>query len=414
MSKKNNNSNNDKSMFSDLKDQLSNKYSSKSSSTMQENNDCNGGFDNVEEVNVKRNCVECKADDIGWDKPKVWLRNFFYGIFMGISDGIPGYSGGTTLSIIGFYDSLVRNFKLIFKPDVKKYFWKYLLWFLPFAIGWCLIFLGFSKLISFSAENNHGIIFVFLFGFFALFSIPLFYFKNKDDLPNYKTIFSQVKKKQINSIIKLTLIILGFLVLISFALMARFIPTSEYQDNKNIIITGITFLGDKQIDTSNFDSSKVFLWIFGSFISGFCVLIPGVSGGLVLYMTNIYPEFTYALSNFWTNANLLPWIIVVIIGSICGIILSSIMIDWFLKKWKQYFMCFSLGLVIASFVSIFISLSSNDYMTLSNGVDAGISVLMIFIAFCINAGIFIYLNQTKKIDFPKLRFKNKSNIQKVN
>ena len=42
---------------------------------------------------------------------------------MGVSDGIPGYSGGTTLNIIGFYKDLVSNVKLIFKPDVKKYFY---------------------------------------------------------------------------------------------------------------------------------------------------------------------------------------------------------------------------------------------------------------------------------------------------
>ena len=141
---------------------------------------------------------------------------------MGISDGIPGYSGGTTLSIIGFYDDLIRNIKLIFKPDVKKYFWKYLLWFLPFLVAWIAMMLGFSKLVSAASDNQHAIILVFLFGFFALFSVPIFYIKNKQDLPNYKTFFAEVKKKEYKARIKLIFILAGFVILIAFALIARF------------------------------------------------------------------------------------------------------------------------------------------------------------------------------------------------
>lgn len=406
MSKKNNKDKNgqNNSIFSDLKNKLSNKYESN------DNQDFTYNKDNVadEEINLKRSSEQCIADNIGWNKPIVLMKNFLYGIFMGVSDAIPGYSGGTTLSIIGFYEELIQNIKLIFKPDVKKYFWKYLLWFLPFLIAWIGIFYGSSKIINLASTNGNGIILVFLFGFFALFSIPIFYIKNKNDLPNYKTLFSQVKKKEINKIIMLSLIILGFLVLLSFALMARFIPTSIHQDPTNpIVIQGVTFLGDKQINTSQFDSSKVFLWIFGGFLAGFCVLIPGISGGLVLYMMNIYPELTYALSNFTANVNLLPWIVVAVIGVFCGVITSTIVINWMLRKWKAYFMCFSLGLVIASFVSIFVSLSSQDYQTLANPLNAGLSVLMIFIALIINITIFIYLNETKKIDYPKLRIIDK-------
>ncbi len=406
MSKKNNKNNNknsqeDSGLYSSYKNDLKNKYQIDENLEKEE-------IKKVEELETKREDESCIADSIGWNNWKILLRNFFYGIFMGISDGIPGYSGGTTLSIIGFYDDLIRNIKLIFKPDVKKYFWKYLLWFLPFLVAWIAMMLGFSKLVSAASDNQHAIILVFLFGFFALFSIPIFYIKNKQDLPNYKTFFAEVKKKEYKARIKLIFILAGFIILIAFALIARFVPTSTNQFTNETIV-GVTFLGDKVINTNTFDSSKVFLWIAGGFLAGFCVLIPGVSGGLVLYMMNIYPEFTYALSTFLStwDANLIPWIAVIGIGSLLGIISSSMVIDWLIKKWKHYFLCFSLGLVMASFLSIFISLSASDYATLADPFNVGMVVLMLFIAILINAIIFVVLNETHKIDYPKLRFLQK-------
>ena len=46
-----------------------------------------------------------------------FLKRSIYGIFMGISDGIPGYSGGTTLSLLGFYETFIIRLKLIFKKN---------------------------------------------------------------------------------------------------------------------------------------------------------------------------------------------------------------------------------------------------------------------------------------------------------
>lgn len=45
------------------------------------------------------------------------LSKIFLGMFMGISDGIPGYSGGTTLSLFNFYDVLMNKIKLLFKKN---------------------------------------------------------------------------------------------------------------------------------------------------------------------------------------------------------------------------------------------------------------------------------------------------------
>lgn len=50
-----------------------------------------------------------------------------FGFLMGISDAIPGYSGGTTLTLLNFYDNLVENTKGVFKPQLNTKRWQHFL-----------------------------------------------------------------------------------------------------------------------------------------------------------------------------------------------------------------------------------------------------------------------------------------------
>ncbi len=400
--KKNDQNNKKSSMFDSLKNSLDQKYQG---SQNQQDVDKQESIDNTKNKVEEVTPISCLADEIGWNNWKILLRNFCYGIFMGISDGIPGYSGGTTLSIIGFYQSLISNIKLIFKPDVKRYFWKYLLWFLPFLIAWIGIFIGFSQIVNLASDNEKGIVLVFLFGFFALFAIPIFYLKNKKDLINFKSLGTNLKEKDRSVIIQLILFILGFVLLLTFALLARFLSTSY--DLNNNAIHGVTFLGSGKFEPSTAGNEKVMLWLFFGFLAGFCFLIPGVSGSLVLYMGNIYPDVNYAIAHAFTNANFIPWIIFIGLGIVLGVIFSSFVINWLLQRFQKYFQAFAFGLVVCSFVSIFVSLSNNDWQTLSNQLTLGLSIGMIFVAIIINVIIFIVLNETHKIDYPKLRFLQK-------
>lgn len=351
--------------------------------------------------------VPSHADSIGWNKPKILARNFLYGIFMGFSDGVPGYSGGTTLTIIGFYQQLIHNFKLIFKPDVKKYFWKYLLWFLPFVLAWGGMLYGFMQVVDAAAQNNMGIVLVFLFGSFAFFSIPLFLITNKNDMVKIKDLPKAFKNKEKWSYVHWFLIIFAFLAMVAIGIGARFIPETETTNGE--VIQGVTFAVNAQnwVDTYSSDYMSVIFIILASFIAGFAMLIPGVSGSLVLFMTGWYPKISQAIAGFQDNPNYVLFLVLVAIGLICGVIFSSFVITWMLKKWEKAFYSLSFGLVAGAFIAIFVSLSSHEYAFLSDGTTLGLAIAMIPIALIINILIFVVLNETKKIDYPKFKIFNK-------
>lgn len=342
------------------------------------------------------------ADHIGWNKPKVWLTNFIYGLFMGFSDSVPGYSGGTTLSILGFYEKLIHNIKLIFKPDVKKYFWKYLLWFLPFLIAWIGILVAFMKLVDVAAAANMGVVFVFLFGGFAFCSIPLFYVSNKHRMINFKDFVIATKQKQKWTIVHWLMLFLGFAIMIAIGVTARLVPTTMYN---GITIQGVTFVTTVENWTNNdFEPMQILFLLFSGFFAGFCVLIPGISGGLVLFATGWYPKIAQAISNMFVQVDFLPWLVVLAIGIVIGLITAVFTINIFLKRWEKIFYSLSFGLVLGSFIAIFTALSSYEYGHLANGGTLGLSIAMLIIAAAFNAGIFIFMNQTGRINYPKLRF----------
>lgn len=369
----------------------------------------------VEHLNGKNNKTKghkhSNADNIGWNKPLILLRNFLYGFFMGVSDGIPGYSGGTTLTIIGFYQQLINNFKSIFKPDVKKYFWKYLLWTLPFVVAWVGTLYGFMQIVDLASGEKMGVVLVFLFGSFALFSIPIFLLANKSKMINFKDFGIATKKKEKWTIVHWVMITFFFLLLIGVGIGARFLPTTVVgfnQANQPIVVHGVTF--SKSLENwvdGSFDAMNILFLLFSGMLAGFCMLIPGVSGSLVLFMTTWYPKISQAISEFHTNVNYLPWLIVVILGMIIGLIISSLTISYVLKRWEKIFYSISLGLIAASPIAIFTALSEYEYAELTNQITLIISISMIAVAILINVMIFVLLNETGKINFPKLRiFKN--------
>jgi putative membrane protein len=76
------------------------------------------------------------------------IRNFFNGLAFGITETIPGVSGGTIAIILGFYNELI-NFINHFTEDLKKYS----KFFVPFALGLACGILMFSSIINYLLNN---------------------------------------------------------------------------------------------------------------------------------------------------------------------------------------------------------------------------------------------------------------------
>ena len=368
---------------------------------------------NESKIEVKKTKEEIDAD-IGWKNPKVLLMNALYGLFMAFSDAVPGYSGGTTLSIIGFYDRLINGIKNIFKPEIPGTRWKYLLWSLPFLVVWISLLVAFLVCVHFISEANQGVILVFLFATFSFCSIPFFFLTNKNNLPSYLTKFSEfstsdkIQKKK--NITNLVLIILGFLILLVISIVIRFVPQ---------LGGGVTFIKNinESFDYSNFDMGNVLTLLVSGFLAGFFMLVPGISGSLMLYLTGSYSNvstFIADLPGRFANGikvveagESIPYLVIIIVAGIFGFISSILVINWIKKRFYAEFYSLSFGFVLASFISILIALSSKDYATLSNPLTLGLSIGMIVIGFVFNFGILIALNQTRRINVPFLYIKTK-------
>ncbi|MGL4951963.1 MAG: undecaprenyl phosphate translocase family protein [Mycoplasma sp.] len=367
-------------------------------------------IDQVELEKKSEDTIESlETTTVDWKNWKELLLNFLYGIFMGISDAIPGYSGGTTLSLIGFYEKLVKNFKSIFKPSIKKDFWKYLLWFIPFAIAWCGVLIGMMKLVDVVADANMAVILVFLFGSFAFFSIPLFALVNKNKMINYKEIISKEPKTN-NQKIHIIVFTVAILIMIGIGLASRFVPTTILNDGTTII--GVTFADNSEQWASTSDTGQILMLIVSAFFAGFALLIPGLSGSMVLFTTGWYPKISQMLSDIVSgvpgSTNYIPWLMMLIVGVTLGIILASFVINIIIEKWEKIFYTISFGLVCGSFITVFVSLSAYEYSFLSNPTTLALSITMIFVAVIVNAGIFVFLNQTKKINYPKFFISKKT------
>ena len=65
-------------------------------------------------------------------------RNLYRGFFIGISDLIPGVSGGTIAFILGIYDELLASISGFFSREWKKHIG----FLLPLASAWgCVTFI---------------------------------------------------------------------------------------------------------------------------------------------------------------------------------------------------------------------------------------------------------------------------------
>lgn len=77
------------------------------------------------ENNIIESTVQGKAfyktrleDIFQKDRIKDILLRCLFGFLMGISDGIPGYSGATTLTIFGFYPKFMHHARML--VGIKK------------------------------------------------------------------------------------------------------------------------------------------------------------------------------------------------------------------------------------------------------------------------------------------------------
>ena len=266
-----------------------------------------------------------------------YIKLFFKGVFMGIADAIPGVSGGTIALLLGIYEELILtisrlNFSMIneIKQNGFKSFWNKLngnfLITLLFGIGISLI--SFVK-ISASLLIDYPL---FVWSFFLGLILSTIYI-----------IYKLIKSWNFINIFSV-------LIMIIFSIIATSISVNTTEDINlfYILICGI--------------------------IASSAMILPGISGSLILVILGVYKILINALDNLEIKI-----IFTFLVGSIIGLLSFSRILKWLFIGYKNLAYSIMLGLVIGSITKIW-PWKSENIIEVSN-IEIFLSVILTIIGF---------------------------------
>ncbi|MCL2455028.1 MAG: DUF368 domain-containing protein [Micrococcales bacterium] len=216
----------------------------------------------ADEKNARENDDrEDSAEQVDTPRPELGVvRNLANGVALGITETVPGVSGGTTAVILGFYDNLIHAINN-FRKDYKKS----LRFLLPIALGVVIGLLTFSSIANYLLENHSFPTMVFFIGLITGI-IPLIYAKVKT--PGTRFTATEVLLVAVPAVVLVVVSSLGSLDLGT--------PKDAVED------IGWLFM--------------LFLLVAGM-VAAAALVIPGVSGSFVLLLLGVYPLAIFAVSS---------------------------------------------------------------------------------------------------------------------
>jgi len=246
------------------------------------------------------------------------------GFIMGIANIIPGVSGGTLALILGIYERFIgaiSNFFKDFKSNLK---------FLALVfIGMGLALVTLSNAIDYS-YNNFPIPTTMFFMGLVIGGIPMLYGKVK----------GKKEKKEVSSWI---IFALTFGLVIFMALSDKIFGAATAVDFSNMNAWG-------------------YILLFGvGAIAAATMIIPGVSGSLVLMLLGYYYPIINLITELTKFNNLFSNLIIAVVfglGILVGIVLISKLIEFLLAKYEKKTYFGVLGFIIASVIAIPISVNN--------------------------------------------------------
>ncbi|WP_144450900.1 DUF368 domain-containing protein [Halalkalibacter nanhaiisediminis] len=236
---------------------------------------------------------------------------------IGVTDLIPGVSGGTIALLLGIYQSLVASINGLLTKDWKKS----ILFLLPIGLGIGIALITVSRLIEWLLVEHPQPTFFFFLGL-IIGIIPTLL---KDI--NYKQSFRS-----------------SHYVLLALAAVLVAV-TVFVKDNELAAVMSELTLGDYT------------LLFFAGWLASSAMILPGVSGSFMLLLLGMYPTVINALSTF--N---IPVIITVGLGVAIGLILTSKLISFLLTTYKTSTYAVMIGFVIGSMVVIYPGIASNGLL----------------------------------------------------
>ncbi len=246
------------------------------------------------------------------------LKLLIGGFIVGIANIIPGVSGGTMLVIFGIFTpvmtaiSEILSIKTTMQTKIEHV--KYIALIL---IGALIGLVTFANIIEYSLTHFPTQTKFCFLGMIA-FSIPLL---KRKEMPKEK--------------ISVLPFLIGSLIIILMVMLAP--------EETNMVIT----------EFPNVELFYLIKMIFLGIIAGAAMFIPGVSGSMLLLILGEYYLFNSLVANVTTfEFNVIIPLGFMAVGILLGIVLSSKITSYALKKNHRGTMSFIFGLVIASCIMI--------------------------------------------------------------
>ncbi len=266
------------------------------------------------------------------------------GFFMGIANVIPGVSGGTIAIILGVYEKFISTISNIFE-DLKEN----LKFLIPIFLGMGLAIVTTSKVVGYSYDNFPLPTLMFFVGL-VFGGIPLL----------FKNVKGKKESKQVSS----------YVIAMFTFLLVIFMASYKLLFNIN---SEVSFVSMNILD-------YLLLFIVGV-IAAATMVVPGISGSLVLMIIGYYYPIIDTINNLFKEDLISNAFVLLVfgIGVVIGIVLISKLLEILFKKYntKTYFGV--LGFVIASIFAIPISACIELNSITVNIEQSIVSIIMLVI-----------------------------------
>jgi len=234
---------------------------------------------------------------------------FFNGILMGIANVIPGLSGGTLLLLTGIYPRFIKVFSSLHPTHLKAYHWRENGFFiLVIGLGALISIFAMSKVMSWLLDQHPVPVYLLLMGL-IIGSIDII-----------------VKKIRFSSRSSRYAVIAGIAVIICLVIFSS--------------------LGDQPAFSSQ--NIHPILLITAGVVAAATMVLPGVSGSMILLLLGLYKPIVDSVSNL----NIMN-ICYIALGALVGILAASRLIKWLLERYTSTTYAFLFGLIVASLIDLF-------------------------------------------------------------
>lgn len=250
------------------------------------------------------------------------IKLFLKSVVIGVANIIPGVSGGTLAVILNIYDELVEKIGNFLNVNFKTKI-EYAKYLTVVLLGAGVGILLFANIIKFSVANYPRLTSI-IFSLLVIPSIPLIV-KGLD----YK------KNKNIISFL------LGIILMLIFIILNMKYGKDSNLNTSPSVIAGTVYFARSYL---------IKIFICGLVAAG-AMIIPGISGSLLLLMLGEY----YNIVTFISNFTIQP-LIFLGLGVASGLVIFAKSIDYLLKNYREVTLFFITGIVTMSIVQIFLAI----------------------------------------------------------